>query len=366
MATFGGGQQEAIPVATVIPSGMVSAPPWTATKTTSTDARALARALDVPDGVAEQLVKSAQTFAARYFVVDNSGSMTLHDGHKVHTSGGRTGTVSCSRWDELGESLEWLAKVAVELKAYAEFRLLNPPGNGGPQVVRLGTEESPETQLQRARSLVSSEPAGRTPLCAAIRGVVADLAAHREELLRTGKRACVVIASDGEASDGDVGAALAPLRDLPCWVVVRLCTDEDRVVEYWNHIDEELELDLDVLDDLAGEAAEIKDHAPYLTYGLPLHRLREWGCAVKLIDVLDERRLSVNEVLDLVTLVFGAHAKELLPHPELNFKDFCKALDKLQASTLTPVWDPVHHKPRPWFDVHRLNRSHGKGLCAIM
>ena len=39
-----------------------------------------------------------------------------------------------------------------------------------------------------------------------------------------------VIASDGEATDGDIAAALRPLRDLPAWVVVRLCTDDDRVV----------------------------------------------------------------------------------------------------------------------------------------
>ena len=69
------------------------------------------------------------------------------------------------------------------------------------------------------------------------------------------QRAVVTIASDGAATDGNIEHAMRPLRDLPVWCVVRLCTDDDQVVEYWNNIDEDLELDMDVLDDLSGEVS---------------------------------------------------------------------------------------------------------------
>jgi len=39
----------------------------------------------------------------------------------------------------------------------------------------------------------------------------------------------LVIATDGEASDGDVAAALRPLQQLPVSVTVRLCTDDEAV-----------------------------------------------------------------------------------------------------------------------------------------
>ena len=172
-----------------------------------------------------------------------------------------------------------------------------------------------------------------------------------------------VIASDGEATDGDIAAALRPLRDLPAWVVVRLCTDDDRVVQYWNEIDEDLELDMDVLDDLEGEAAEVNEAQPWLTYGAPLHRLREWGTSNKLFDLLDERPLAQHELPGFASLILGEAACDGLPHPSLDWAGFLKALDKAQASA-KEVWDPARKRARPWFSVRKLNKAHG-GTCAI-
>lgn len=59
-------------------------------------------------------------------------------------------------------------------------------------------------------------------------------------LRQTNQKVCVVIATDGESSDGDIAAAMRPLSQLPVWVVIRLCTDEDRIAEYWNNIDKVL------------------------------------------------------------------------------------------------------------------------------
>eukprot|EP00615_Pteridomonas_danica_P003391 CAMPEP_0114367110 /NCGR_PEP_ID=MMETSP0101-20121206/29832_1 /TAXON_ID=38822 ORGANISM="Pteridomonas danica, Strain PT" /NCGR_SAMPLE_ID=MMETSP0101 /ASSEMBLY_ACC=CAM_ASM_000211 /LENGTH=93 /DNA_ID=CAMNT_0001516611 /DNA_START=581 /DNA_END=858 /DNA_ORIENTATION=+ len=68
-------------------------------------------------------------------------------------------------------------------------------------------------------------------------------------------------ATDGEFKD--IKEALGQLGSLPCDVVIRLCTDEIKVLNYWNAIDQDLEfLTLDVLDDTAGEGVEVRQLNP--------------------------------------------------------------------------------------------------------
>ena len=113
----------------------------------------------------------------------------------------------------------------------------------------------------------------------------------------TCKKAALVIFTDGEASDGDIAEALKPLHDLPVWVVIRLCTEEAGIVSYWTNIDKQLELNMDVLDDPIGESREIVKNNNWLTYGAPLHRLREFGVIAKEFDMLDETMLSADQMV---------------------------------------------------------------------
>ena len=105
--------------------------------------------------------------------------------------------------------------------------------------------------------LLESTPSGGTPLCRHIHEVAKKIRVLEPELRAVHKKASLIIATDGESSDGDIAAAMKLLEGLPVQVVIRLCTDEKRVVDYWNGVDSQLELELDVLDDLSGEAAEI-------------------------------------------------------------------------------------------------------------
>jgi hypothetical protein len=269
--------------------------------------------------------------------------------------------LACSRWDELSDSLLWHAGVATGLGAPTEFRLLNPTMHGE-KLFRFGFSDD-EQPNRFVKAL--GDPRGQTPLCAEIEQVVQQIRSMAPALRAAGQRVVLHIASDGEASDGRISDQMAPLRDLPVWVVVRLCTDSDDVVSYWNNVDEELELEMDVLDDLAGEAKEVYEHNPWMTYATPMHRLREWGSPQKVLDLMDERQLNGSEICKMAALIFGPGPADDLPNPDLDFVAFEKALTTLMQQH-EEVYCPVRSKHKPWFSVNKLRRKYGFARgCAV-
>ena len=83
------------------------------------------------------------------------------------------------------------------------------------------------------------------------------------------------------------------------WVILRLCTNEIQVVQFWNNIDKQLELNIDVIDDLEGEANEVFKVNKWMTYGVQLQRFREFGSTSKEMDVLDESPLGKEQMRNL-------------------------------------------------------------------
>lgn len=317
------------------------------------------RSLGLPSGIIDEFKKTLNAFPSRSWIIDNSGSMATNDGHRVVSSGGMSAQISSTRWEELADAILFHGSLAAHLNAPTDFRLLNSVG-GIPNPLRVGQGKT-QAEVEAVKKLVSMSPTGRTPLCQQIREVTAEVSKKASQLRANGQRHVVIIASDGVSTDGDIADAMRPLQNLPVWVVVRLCTDEDSIVDYWNKVDEELELDLDVLDDLSGEAKEVCSFSPWLTYAMPLHRLREWGCMNKIFDLLDEKKLSASEMRELVSLLTG---EPDLPHPEVDYAGFSKATTHALAS-MPLVYDPIRKRRSPWIDMDRLHRRYDpQTLCG--
>lgn len=318
-----------------------------------------------PTGLQDTFVNGLKRIPIRFFICDDSGSMGTSDGRKIVTNAkGQKTTVGCTRWAELTNSLEFHIKLARAANAPTEFRLLNSA-----EPILLGNAQATGNTLQETtgyatlQAVFKEGPRGGTPLCRHIREVIARVQQMEQQLRTNRQLACVVIASDGEASDGDVVQAMFPLKHLPVWVVIRLCTNDDRVVDYWSNIDKQLELDMDVLDDFKDEAKEVQDKNPWLTYGEPLHRLREFGIVIKEFDFLDEKLLTVEQMKKISHMIYG-HQAESFPPPEVDIGGFATAIQNANRTT-DKQYCPVTKREKEWMIPSKLHSSYGKGGCTV-
>lgn len=324
-----------------------------------------------------------KNFPLRIWVVDNSGSMFLNDGHRIvdRVDQSSVRMVPCTRWAEISACVEYHMRLAALIEAPTRFRLLNPPANA-PAVFSISEQTSYSESNSRYLEVEGAvdqfrrvKPSGVTPLTRHVHEIRAEIAAMAPELRRTGQRVCVVLATDGLPTD-ETGQssdlhqhrfveALRNLEGLPVWVVIRLCTDEDEVVSFWNDIDSILELDIDVLDDFTAEAKEIEEFNPWLNYALPLHRLREFGNHDRLYDLIDERPFTKSEIRDFCAIVFGQDRMDGVPDPNLDWDSFVKHVARMAEST-NKVWNPLYRRPKKWISPNKLRWGLRSGfrLCG--
>lgn len=73
-----------------------------------------------------------------------------------------------------------------------------------------------------------------------------------------------------------------------------------------------------VLDDFVSDAKEVHNHNRWMKYNLPLHRCRKMGYYNPVFDLLDERKMTNNELCDLFQLVLGNGVFNDVPDPDAN------------------------------------------------
>jgi len=328
-----------------------------------------------PIGLVNALRGSLDAFPLRIWIVDNSGSMASSDGCRFVQKPGTTSykKVATTRWAELGDVVTGIGELTTALGVRTDFHLLNPPPAAS-QFVSLGPSDAAgksapppagkSATLDELKRVMATSPTGTTPLDASVQRICDMIAPKAEKLRAHGQKVVVVIATDGLPNDNTrFISAMQRLQALPVWTVVRLCTDDDGVTEYYSNLDKDLEAPLEVLDDICGEAQEVKRLNGFLAYGPPLHQLREWGLHEKLFDTLDEQRMLPSQVKQFVEFTLGCPP---LPDPDADAAAFLNAVGEALKSA-PPTFDPLLLREAPWFDMGRL-RQHvtgGGGGCAI-
>jgi hypothetical protein len=160
-------------------------------------------------------------------------------------------------------------------------------------------------------------PHGYTPIAERLNEVYTRIKQDHAELARHGQRVVVVLATDGCPTEkGSFGKSTEKdkrgliqcikrlISELPVFMVIRLTSDEDDVIDFYNQVDQEIELSLEVLDDMESEAKEVHSSGNgWLTYSPLIHKIREGGTLLKLFDLLDERPLTPVEIILFSQLV---------------------------------------------------------------
>jgi hypothetical protein len=340
------------------------------------------------------LARSKELLPLTIWVVDNSSSMLMTDGKRILETTSQTNVrvVPCSRWEELKETVHYHAQLSALLEAPTKFILLNKPtgmAHGCPQEMSIAERGSEwiQADLQAFMSNFSKvQPGGVTPLTMHLLQIYQSIQ-HLENKI------VLVLATDGRPTDSlgyystaidrDFENALRQLQSK-AWVVIRLCTNEDSVLEYYQKLDDQLELSLEVLDDYLDEAKEVYQYNPWLTYSLCLHRCREMGMSChalhRWLDWLDERSLTraeIYEVLQILGVVESTKSPHALVETE-EWLTFCKTVgreQKLLAAQKNESlgtclqafkpWNPIRKRATEWIDIRRLKKQGTKSFGML-
>lgn len=314
----------------------------------------------VPAGLAKLLIDEDAEIALRIFLLDNSGSTAHPDGCIMEERpDGSVIKRHTTRWEEVKQLSLAQASWNVKMGTPCEFVLLNPAAKGdgleaGIDFVRVDPEarEGHQAQLDAlAKMLHGTSPRGTTPLTDRLKKIYNRISPEARDLARLGQKIVLVTVTDGLPTSGyhhlsgpeqqrDLANQLRRLsQDLPVHLVVRLCTDEDDVVNFYNSIDEEVELQLEVIDDLESEAKELyKCCNRWLVYSPLVHRIREGGTFMKLFDLLDERALTPMEICLFCNVLLRQNPDD--PPLPTEPKEFVKAVAE-KVHSLPKVYNPL-------------------------
>jgi hypothetical protein len=149
-------------------------------------------------GLARALAENTDSFDHRIWVVDNSGSMQIGDGHRVSETDGKITLQPVTRWEEIQDTVIYHSQMAAVLNSHTRFRLLNDPGPAvGRQEFSVAQQgRDVEHDIRQARLVMTrTKPDGVTPLTEHIWEMQAEVRQMLPELQRTGRRVSTVVFS---------------------------------------------------------------------------------------------------------------------------------------------------------------------------
>lgn len=313
--------------------------------------------------------------------------MNMQDGHQVVHEYTKVKSISCTRWEEVTSTILWHANFALMMKAPTAIRLMHPIGENAQQQVGIASKEevNADMEMKRLKEMLSYQPKGTGGQLRQLREVIDSCLETPMELWKERSMAIVYVTdrlpSDengraGEDVTTNFIESLNRLQGLPVWFVIRLSTDDQDVVDFYEDLDEKIsyvsmemqsemldgQIHLDVLDDYISEAQEVHKHNPWLNYALPLHLCRESGVNFPVFDALNDRALTHEEVTQFVNLLFDRNqtvwAQQPIANPRTHYAQFRNDVVDLNKKNGT-LYNPIKRRNLPWLDMAQVDRIYG-------
>lgn len=219
-------------------------------------------------------------------------------------------------------------------------------------------KERAEKDLDLVENVLSQcVPSYTTPLSGHMWALYDQVSALCSSLL-PGQRVAIIIASDGVPSNPQSFLdAMEALQTLPVYLIVRLCTNDEASMHFWNTLDLDLGIPVEILDDFEEENRIAYAMNPWCNYCVGVQRAREWGFRSILFEKLRERPLTHSELHDYCALIFGVK-KDALADPKDQWEDFYYDIEALNARERRQ-YNPLTKRNRGWIDLKQMGKIYG-------
>lgn len=256
--------------------------------------------------------------------------------------------------------MKLIASLAEAAETPTEIRLLNKE----PLVVGLGSRNK-VSNYSKVMAQLACNPSGQSPICRQLCEISEQLRNMENDLRAYNKKALLIIMTDCESSDGDIVDVLKPLEGLSLQIIIRIYSHEKEIIEHWQHINAQLDLEIYVLQNIKAEADIVTENNSWLTYGEPLHRLREFGIMIPAVEKLNSRQLSKLEVRTVAQILVASATKPLFPDPNDHWDMFVTSVCD-SADSSSKVFCPLNHRAVSWINNEELSRYVSDPVRAVV
>ncbi len=165
------------------------------------------------------------------------------------------------------------------------------------------------------------------------------------------------IPSDEESAQTFYNAAKS-LKGLNLTIVIRMSSNDPKAFKYFWSLQRHLNICV-VADYLEHQRLASREN-PWLNYSLPLHRSREMGFMPRLLDTLDQRLLTKDELRLLLVALFGRRVMLECPDLHTEWSDFYHFLLEVNENE-GRHWRLHTNTMEPWIDMRVLHELYGDG-----